>query len=238
MLQKELIWKELERFNVVVDEAVDASLLVEDLPSLLEITGIRTNAQQPYVQASVLMRHIAFVFTAQLFALSSYRLKWTGSVGRVGLVDKLNQERWSPHWVFAEGNWVSLGTNEDVASALKEIICRDCHEIVVALARATHSSQLVLWENVWGYVLWMYVQLLKQPGEISERAQNDLNILLDTETWKGVRRTSPFKQFLCWKSPEEAMANFTRVTCCLYYQAPGNEKCPYCPKNDKCTPER
>lgn len=234
MLQKEAIWQELERFNVVHDENFTIDSLGTDFDSLLELARKGTNAEQPYVLASVLMRNIAFVFTAQLYVLSKYRLKWTGPISEIGLADRTLNDRWFPQWVFSEGCWISLEKEMDVIATIKQIICQDCNTIVQELARKTKSSPLVLWENVWGYVLWMYVQLLRETGDVSPHARYDLEQLLDSKTWKSVKQYSPFQKFLNGKSPEEAMAHYARVTCCLYYQVPGNEKCSYCPKTRNC----
>jgi ferric iron reductase protein FhuF len=236
MQQKEAIWQELERFSVVY--GVDASLtdFAEDISSVFELVGKRTNADKPHAIASVMMRHAAFVYVSQLYMLSKYRMKWSGDNSKIGLADRELNGRWAPQWVFPEGSWISVDGDEQAFSALQRIMCHHCRTLVKAVAMQTKSSPIVLWENIWGYVLWMYVQLFQESGEASDRARHDLEQLLKNDIWQGMERQSPFQKFLNGLTPEESMANYARVTCCLYYLIPGHKKCSYCPKlsNDKC----
>lgn len=231
MLQQNELWKELEQFHIVHDDVPIGVFLEKDLSKLLLLVKERTKAEQLYVMGSILMRHVAFLFIAQLFILSKYRVKWTGDVSQVRVIDRFLNDRWAPQWSLSSEKWIRVKTEQDVKETIQRLICQDCRRIVQAVAAETNSSPLVLWENIWGYVLWMYVQLLQQGEDISSRARHDLDYLLDPVTWKDIERTSPFQRFLNGQTPEDAMANYARVTCCSYYQIPGNEKCSYCPKN-------
>ncbi|PLT33154.1 hypothetical protein [Bacillus sp. V5-8f] len=235
-MQEVAIWKELERFNILCDEKVSVENFAKDLSSVFELAQQRTNASKPHAMASVLMRNAAFVYVSQLFILSKYRMKWSGDYGKVGLLDGDVNGRWSPMWVFPQGEWVPVEGDAETHSALQTLICDQCRQLIKAVAKATKSSPFVLWENVWGYMLWMYVQLFQESSDIADRARKDIEYFLRDETWRGLERRSPFQKFLTGQTPEESMANYARITCCLYYMIPGNDKCPYCPKvsNDRC----
>ncbi|MBM7693043.1 ferric iron reductase protein FhuF [Peribacillus deserti] len=230
--QKEAIWQELERFNVVFDEKVPLSAALEDLSALFDLVSKRNGTEKPFAIASVLMRHTAFIFVAQLYILSKYRMIWTGNMNEIRVIDREIRGRWLPQWLFPEGNWRTASSGEEVSSALKRIISKDCRSLVKSVAKHTNSSPSVLWENVWGYVLWMYVQLM-QSGEDADRARNDITLLLEPDIWQGMESRSPFSKFLNGQTPEESMAAYARVTCCLYYLIPGNESCSYCPRLSK-----
>ncbi|RFU66033.1 IucA/IucC family C-terminal-domain containing protein [Peribacillus glennii] len=238
-MQQIEIWKEVERFNVLRHENPSMGDFALDLPSVFELVRQRTNASKPPAMASVFMRHVAFVYVSQLYMLSKYRKKWSGDHRRIGLLDGESNGRWSPQWTFQDGDWVSVDDDEHVRLTLQNIIREQCLPLIKAVARQTKSSPLVLWENVWGYVLWMYTQLFQDSEDVSKQARGDLEFLLKDETWTGMERRSPFKRFLNDQTPEESMSNYSRVTCCLYYMIPGNEKCPYCPKlsTDRCLQE-
>jgi ferric iron reductase protein FhuF len=233
MLEQKELWRELENFYIVQNETATVPLIDKDFSKLLNLAKERTKAEQPYVAASILMRHAAFLFTAQLYILSKYRVKWTGDLAQVRIVNRTLDDRWAPQWSLSGGKWIPVETEKDVKEIIKRMICHDCRMIVKAVAAETNSSPLVLWENIWGYILWMYVQLLNQGDDISSRARDDLEFLLDSATWKGIERHSPFQRFLNGQTPEEAMAHYARVTCCYYYKIPGNDRCSYCPKNQK-----
>ncbi|SDN94475.1 Ferric iron reductase FhuF-like transporter [Paenibacillus sp. yr247] len=230
------IWEEIKRFSV--EPAQDASVGCFELSELLSLVKERMNAQAPHIAASLYMRHAAFIFVGRLFALSKYRVKWTGELRRIGLADRTIEGRWAPLWTFADGDWAATRSDREVAEALQAIVCGDARKLVQTLAGYTNSSQAVLWENIWGYVLWMYVQLMQEPGECAERARSDLQLLLDKSVWEGVERKSPFTRFLGDQTPEAAMAAYKRVTCCFYYEVPGFQKCSYCPtlKTDEVSP--
>ena len=109
---------------------------------------------------------------------------------------------------------------------IRFILERYGHPVVNYLSKRAKISKLILWENIWGYVLWMYSMILQ---ENSPSAQYDLDVLLEDETWKPAMRRSPFKQYLKNQQALDAMANYKRTTCCLYKELPNTEKCPYCP---------
>ncbi|PLS15854.1 hypothetical protein CVD28_20340 [Bacillus sp. M6-12] len=233
MTQDLEIWKDLEQYNVYRSGATMAACFGADLVPLLELARQRTGAEQPYVNASMVTRCAAFIFTARLFALCKYRVKWTGQLSSIGLQDHVGNGNWFPRWVFSDGSWEKVQDEADILAELKRILCIDCRQIVKSVASQANSPQHVLWENIWGYVLWMYVQLLRQPGELAGKASNDLSIVLDSKTWSEVERSSPFNRFLRGKKPVEAMDHFSRVTCCYYYKIPGHQKCSYCPNLQK-----
>ncbi|PLT28543.1 (2Fe-2S)-binding protein [Peribacillus deserti] len=235
MLQKEAIWQELERFNVVSGGEAPLSDTLDDLSSLLNLVSKRTQTDKPYALGSVLVRQTAFIFVSQLYILSKYRLTWTGNIKEIRVLDQEISGKWMPQWLFPEGSWVSAANDADVISALKKIICEDCRNFIKDVAQATKSSPSVLWENIWGYALWMYVQLM-QSDENASFARHDITLLLETEIWQGFESRSPFVKCLNGQTPEESMAAYARVTCCLYYLIPGHDSCSYCPRlsKDKC----
>ncbi|WP_409290384.1 (2Fe-2S)-binding protein [Peribacillus sp. SCS-37] len=229
MLQQEAIWQELERFNICHEKRADFTVSPDDPAPLLELAQARTKAEMPHAMGSVLMRNAAFIFVARLYMLSRHRLAWKGESSRIGVRDHEAYGRWSPQWVLGAGEWVPV-TEEQAAETLCDIVCTDCGELIRSVAAATRSSQVVLWENVWGYLLWMYTGLFKEKGEEAGRAKIDLKLLLEDEIWRGTQRRSPFQKFLNGMTPEKSVEQYARVTCCLFYLVPGNEKCSYCPK--------
>ncbi|WP_035322093.1 (2Fe-2S)-binding protein [Peribacillus kribbensis] len=234
-MHQQRIWQELEQFNIKQNMGSTLPKL-ENLSAILKIASDRTKADTPHSMASVFIRNAAFIFVAQLYALSKFRAVWTGKSTSISMADHEAYGRWMPQWSFPDGEWAEVKDEEDVHSALKSIILQDGYSLIHQTAEATKSSRLVLWENVWGYALWMYTQLFQEDEEINSRARGDLDILLDDSFWAGRERTSPFKKFLKGLTPEGSMSDYARVTCCLYYLIPGNDKCPYCPmmSRDKC----
>ncbi|WP_172373677.1 hypothetical protein [Sporosarcina jiandibaonis] len=216
---------DLERFNVFVDgqentflSAADAlsdsgsKLLFEKIHSM---TGTSTNA----VSASVYLRRYGFFIAAQLHIMSEHNLLWTGELDDISLFTNSDTILFS---IPSKGFRNVQNRGEDIRFILEKY----GHPVVTYFSKQAKISKLILWENIWGYVLWMYSMLLQ---ENSPSAQYDLTVLLDDETWKPAMRRSPFKQFIKNQPAVDAMANYKRMTCCLYKELPSTEQCPYCP---------
>jgi ferric iron reductase protein FhuF len=175
----------------------------------------------------MLFRRYAFVITAQLFMLSKHRLAWQGNIQDISILDDSNDKQWLPTFLFKTDDWVNVEV-ENVEHTIRTILSKFGASLLLPIATKTKTSRLVLWENIWGYTLWMYAELLKS-SDINTRVENDLSILLDEEIWVGIEKHSPFKKFLGDKTVPESVQSFKRVTCCFYYEIEGNDKCPYCP---------
>jgi ferric iron reductase protein FhuF len=216
---------DLERFNVFVgaqentfSSAVDvlsdsgSKLLFEKIH---DMTGAPTNA----VAASIYLRRYGFFIAAQLHLMSEHNIIWTGELDDISLVTNSDTILFSiPAKDFRHV--------QNRGADMRFILERYGHPVVTYFSKHAKISKLILWENIWGYVLWMYSMLLQ---ENSPSAQYDLAVLLADETWKPAMRRSPFKQFIKNQEALDAMANYKRTTCCLYKELPNTEQCPYCP---------
>ena len=68
------------------------------------------------------------------------------------------------------------------------------HPIVEYMSKRAHISKLILWENVWGYVIWMYSMFLQEEYHMPH--QDDLRFCWMMKHGSLNMRRSPFKQFL------------------------------------------
>lgn len=215
----------LERFSVHVDEQSNVFSSVADVLSesgsdkLFELVQRLSGAPTTTVATSVYMRRHGFFIAAQLHVLSEYNLLWAGDLKDVSLVIENDTILFS---VPSDG--FRNGQNRE--QEIRFILETYGHPVVDYLSKRTKIAKLILWENIWGYVLWMYSMLLEENSSV---AQQDLDVLLEDETWKPAMRRSPFKQYLNNKQALDAMANYKRLTCCLYKELPNTDKCPYCP---------
>jgi ferric iron reductase protein FhuF len=215
----------LERFSVHVGGQSNVFSSVADVlfesgsDKLFEkVTGL-SGAPSDTVAASVYMKRHGFFMAAQLHLMSEHNLLWAGDLEDVSLFIENETILFS---VPATGFRSVQNREQDIRFILESY----GHPVVDYLSKRAKIAKLILWENVWGYVLWMYSMLLQ---ENSSFAQQDLDVLLKDETWKPAMRRSPFKQYLKNQQALDAMANYKRVTCCLYKELPNTEKCPYCP---------
>lgn len=219
----------LEQLHVHLDHPAPAILTVEQLLTssgtdrLLDTMKTLSQAPTPAVAASVFMRRYGFFLTALLKLFSSEHIRWAGSLSDIAI----RQTDHSIHFALSPAKFEKIRTaNRSVE--LRRILEQYGHPVVTQISPSAKISTFILWENVWGYVLWMYAQLFDDPV-FRPQAKADLSLLLEDELWKPNMRRSPFKHFLRNQSTEEAMREYKRVTCCLYKELPGTDKCPYCP---------
>ncbi|QUW20690.1 hypothetical protein JSQ81_12650 [Sporosarcina sp. Marseille-Q4063] len=221
----EKLLNNLERFNVFVGAQESTFSSAVDVLSdsgskfLFEKIYSMTDAPTNAVAASVYLRRYGFFIAAQLHVMCEHNILWTGELKDISLFTNSDTILFS---IPSDGFRNVQNREEDIRFILEKY----GHPVVTYFSKHAKISKLILWENIWGYVLWMYSMLLQ---ESSPSAQYDLTVLLEDETWKPAMRRSPFKQFIKNQEALDAMANYKRTTCCLYKELPNTEQCPYCP---------
>ncbi|MGZ9584047.1 IucA/IucC family C-terminal-domain containing protein [Paenibacillus marinisediminis] len=206
---------------------VQEALTEEGSSRLLTMVKQAMRAPTNAVAASIWIRWYGFMLAGLLGLYSTQHIRFVGELADIGMV--------------AEGTTMSFTVPRDAfvedrelerSEALRQLLDRYGHPVVNGIYRFGGVSRLILWENVWGYVLWMYTQLMGEQSS-REQAEEDLGFLLQDELWKPNLAHSPFKRFLNGQAPMESMQTYKRVTCCLYKELPDTNKCPYCPHAQK-----
>ncbi|OMP66489.1 hypothetical protein [Domibacillus epiphyticus] len=153
--------------------------------------------------ASMWMRRYGLFITGHLYMFSKYRRVWNGTPAQVGIVIR-SGESWPLFFQLNHEKWDQC---DDDGARL--ILDRLVNPVIELLAKNAKLPPVISRENIFGYALWMYVNVLEDAG--------DLRLLRE------------YERFLQKKGPAEAMQSYTRMTCCLYKEVPGCDKCPYCP---------
>ena len=183
--------------------------------SLELITKVRheSGASTEAVASSIFMRRFGFFISAQLYLLAHQQI-WAGPLNQVHLIV-------AEYGIAFEVDekWLRPRREGDLELVLKDY----AWPVVESFRKIGPISKLILWENIWGYVIWMYGM------ENSAQAEQDLQALLDDTLWQPEIRKSYFKQFLGGHSLKQSKAEYKRITCCLYKELPETDKCPYCP---------
>ena len=215
-----------ERLSVFVDKAHEPFMTLAEAQTehgskkLLETVRDVTDAPTNAVAASVFFRRLGFFLTAQFQAIAVHQKVFAGPLQEIDIFLE------DSTFKFAIPSQ-SLINVEDSEQALRFVLDTYGHPLVELYSKQAHISKLILWENIWGYVIWVYNQMI-QEGVIS--AEKDLNFLLLDDTWKPQMRKSPFKQYLQNQSALDAMKDYKRVTCCLLKEMRDTDRCPYCPQ--------
>lgn len=212
--------EELELFQVKVRKGAQGFMDIREAmesryPDIVTEITHASGAPNEAVASSIFMRRFGFFITAQLYLLAHGKM-WDGPLNEI-------------HLENTEGNigfiiderYIRERCEGDLEAVLKNY----AFPVIEAFRQAGHVSKLILWENLWGYIIWMYGM------QGSEQAQLDAASLLEDELWMPEMKKSFFRQFLKNRSFEEAKSDYKRITCCLYKELPETDKCPYCPMN-------
>lgn len=171
-------------------------------------------------------RRYGMFMAMQFYMLAMYDEIWDG---------KLEDIRYS---IVREFELNTLGTfitpndfryvEDDEREYVISKLLYQCHEVIVQLRKTTSISPLTLWENIFGYMLWNYAELLNNPV-LADRAFEDLEILEDTKVWARFSNKSWFYQFTGGKSPVDLVNKPVRKSCCFSKDIPGLLRCESCP---------
>lgn len=179
------------------------------------IAKVRNESGAPTetVASSIFMRRFGFFISAQLSLLANGQM-WAGPLSEIYLTE-------AEYGIAFEMDekWLRPRQEGDLEMVLKDY----AFPVVETFRKIGPISKLNLWENIWGYVIWMYGM------ESSSQAEQDVQALLTDSFWQPQMRKSHFKQFLGGHSLAESKSEYKRVTCCLYKELPKTDKCPYCP---------
>lgn len=215
----------LERLSFFLDKAHEPFMTLAEAQTemgssiLLRTVREVTDAPTETVAASVFFRRFGFFMAAQFQTIAVHRKMFAGSLEQVGIFQEDNTFKFT---VPSEG-FVNV---EDASQAQRFVLDTYGHPMVQFYSKQANISKLILWENIWGYVIWIYGQMIQEGVEYAEK---ELDFLFLDDTWKPQMRRSPFKQFLQNQSALDAMQDYKRVTCCLLKEMPTTDKCPYCP---------
>lgn len=153
--------------------------------------------------ASMFMRRYGLFVAGHLAVFATERKVWTGSAAEVEIVIG-EGEPWPVLFQLSHDRWEMCG-DEGIEKLLERLV----DPVVSLMAKNARLPAVISRENLFGYMLWMYVHVIEDTRDLSLLPQ--------------------YERFLQKQSPEDAMANFKRLTCCLYKEVPGFDKCPYCP---------
>lgn len=215
----------LEGLSVLVDDAREPMMTLEDIQTeigskqLLQTVRDVTDAPTDAVAASVFFRRLGFFLAAQFQTIAVHQKVFTGPLKQVGII----HDEYTFKFTVASEDFVEVQNSQQ---ALRFVLDTYGHPLVENFSKQATISKLILWENIWGYVIWVYSQLLEKDVV---SASTDLDYLLLDSTWTPHLRRSPFKQYLQNQSALDAMKDYKRITCCLLKEMPNTNKCPYCP---------
>ncbi|MFS0576894.1 hypothetical protein AB1K83_14740 [Sporosarcina sp. 179-K 3D1 HS] len=224
--------RQLNMYSIYIEEpehplfSMQSLLNAEQTGNIMDV--IQTVSQSPNrtVAASYFMRRLGMFIAMQFTNLASYDEVWNGDLERLRFGAKVEYGKLAVSMFAVAEDW------QDVDDENREGAIRNILEFADSAIRQTRSvssvSPLILWENIFGFLLWQYHVLLSNPGT-AEEARNDLNLLKDDSLWSGIASRSLFATYLRGCEPSALLNTEVRTTCCLSKDIPGLMQCGFCP---------
>lgn len=185
-----------------------------------------TEAATEAAAISHFSRRYGMFMATQFYFLAMYDEIWDGKLEDVRF-DKIHE-----YGVDTLGTFITPTDYRFVDDKEREYVITkliyQCHTTFLQLRKTTSISPLVMWENLFGYLVWNYYELLENPT-FADRAFEDLEILEDTKVWSSFSNKSLFYQYTGGKSPVDLVGKPIRKSCCFSKDIPGLLRCEFCP---------
>ncbi|MEL3959923.1 Fe-S oxidoreductase [Lysinibacillus endophyticus] len=204
-------------------ENLHKDFFIKDFRNLM--MGI-TQAATEAAAISHFGRRYGMFVAMQFYMLAVYDEIWDGKLDdvRFSLINEYGNNTLGTFITPKDFRYVE---DKERSSVIKKLLIQ-CHLVFQQLRKATSVSPLTLWENVFGYMLWNYHELLENPL-LADRAFEDIEILEDEETWELFSSKSLFYQYTGGKNPSSLVNQPLRKSCCFSKDIPGLTACEFCP---------
>lgn len=218
--------------------SIQAKKLLDDqqLAAYLLQVKKQTNAANLAVAASLLSKRYSFAVLIALYSMSAFNKRLDFSLDNV-CIETLDEADtlWLPAFKFhnLSSSEADHSSRSEWRKAVVEQVFRDHVDVLFPrLTRHSKLSKLIMWENLYTYICWMYRSLLENPqwsdrhGAIAE----DFRYIVSEGKGElfGTFHKNPFVRYS--PSPSSEQTGQKRQTCCLSYLAGAKgTRCTICP---------
>jgi ferric iron reductase protein FhuF len=192
------------------------------------------------VAASLFIKRYSFAVLVALYAMSvlNKRLNFSAENVSIETLDEADP-LWLPSFKFEDLSFEEASDVDRLTwrdNVLKQIFYHHIDLLFTHIMKVCKLSKLIMWENLYVYICWMYEQLLNDPQlhSIHRRIRSDFQYIL--KEGKGhLFGTYPQNPFLRYDQPEQFNEKDDqevriRKTCCFaYLTAMKGKHCKTCP---------
>jgi ferric iron reductase protein FhuF len=226
--------RQLNSFSIYTEEPVRPLFTLASLHKDFYLTDFRhlmmgvTNATTEAAAISHFGRRYGMFVATQFYMLTMYDEVWDGKPEdiRFAIINE--------HGIHTLGMYINPNDFRYVKDDERERVMSDIlyktSVIIQQLRKTTSISPLVLWENIFGYMLWNYYTLLENPA-LADRAFEDLDMLESLNVWRYFSDKSLFLNYTGGQSPSKLINVSVRKSCCFSKDIPGLMACGFCPLN-------
>ena len=224
--------RQLNSYSIYTEEPTRPLFTLANLHKDFYLTDFRnlmmgvTNAATEAAAISHFGRRYGMFVAMQFYMLTTYDEIWDGKPEdlRFAIVNEFGIHTLGMYINPIDFRYVEDDEREKV---MTDILYKTS-VIISQLRKTTSISPLVLWENIFGYMLWHFHTLLGNPA-LSDRAFDDLEMLEDKNIWRYFSDKSLFFNYTGGKSPSQLMNVPVRKSCCFSKDIPGLLACGFCP---------
>lgn len=205
-------------------ERLSKEFFQEEFGDLMQ--GI-TNASSKVAAVSHFTKRYGQFIAMQFYMLTAYDEIWDGDFNDLQF-DATEEFGNFTICMFANPNdWRYVNEDERLYT-IKQILKKQCYEIVLAMRYTTAISPKVIWENIFVHITNVYAKLVEDSA-LADKAMDDLEILEDASTWAEFANKSLYYDYTQGRSPSQLVNQPIRKSCCLSKDIPGLAECGYCP---------
>lgn len=225
--------QQLRSYSIYVDDSLNTLFSLQQLnddqflPDFIKLIKTVSQVKSDTIAISYFTRRYGMFIAMQFYMLTLYDEVWNGSFNdlKFGVKEEFGNKALC---TFTRSiDWQSI--NEDERETIfKKILEQQCHAIFSQLRKISSVSPKMLWENVFGYMLWHLHVLLSNPGT-EDQAFVDLKLLENDQLWSSFASRSYFKDYTGGEHPSKLINRPVRKTCCFSKDIPGWIQCGYCP---------
>jgi ferric iron reductase protein FhuF len=192
------------------------------------------------VAASLFVKRYSFAVLSALYSMSVWNKSLNFSIQNISM-ETLNDDNqlWLPSFKFHDLS--AAPCPEDNRSTWRETVLKNIFRhhvdaLFTKIMRVSKLPKLIMWENLYIYILWMYNELLNDQSlsHIHVQIQEDLDYILQTGPGHlfGSYHKNPFIKYDQLPSYDEETGQEVKIrkTCCFaYLTIMKGQHCKTCP---------
>lgn len=203
--------------------SIHKDFYLDDFRNLL--MGV-TNAATEAAAVSHFGRRYGMFVAMQFYMLTTYDEIWDGRPEDIRFAI-INEFGIHTLGIYISSNDFRYVKDDERERVMADILYK-ASVVIGQLRKVTSISPLVLWENIFGYMLWHFHTLLENPA-FADRAFEDLEVLEDAGPWKYFATKSLFLDYTKGVHPSKLLNTQVRKSCCFSKDIPGLLECGFCP---------
>ncbi|MFP3919422.1 IucA/IucC family C-terminal-domain containing protein [Lysinibacillus telephonicus] len=209
--------------------SVQVSHLINDNQAHIYLTTVKekTKSANLGVAASLFVKRYSFAVLIALYSMSAFNKRINFSIDNLS-VETLDESDilWLPSIKFNDIN-LSPASQENRArwrsEILKEIFANHIEVLFKQLSSVSKLSKIIMWENLYIYIVWMYKNLL--ADQLYSKSHHNIKEDFDMITAYGESilfgdyKENPFVKFRGTNDCQSILGEtvYNRKTCCLSY---------------------